>query len=228
MVPAGSMTGLHPNATYYPVQVFYYPTGPVSPSIYVPTGHMHPGQMALLLRGLFASMLIAPLIRDSLCFRRDRPIFVDRHIRTTLSPNVSFVSDRAVNLFSNFLSTPFSLYLCRFADTHFIPRRTHSLLFICHLFSLYSHSSCNYVSSISTFVQSSLIFFFLSLKILLHSFIEKNNNKTKLSFIACQRHNESDKEQLWHRSKINSSSLLLLFPRAFLDSSFELKATWLM
>ena len=52
MVPAGSMNGLHPNATYYPVQVFYYPTGPVSPSIYVPTGHLHPGQMALVLRGL--------------------------------------------------------------------------------------------------------------------------------------------------------------------------------
>ena len=29
-----AMNGLHPNATYYPMQVFYYPTPPISPSIY--------------------------------------------------------------------------------------------------------------------------------------------------------------------------------------------------
>ncbi|CAF3479394.1 unnamed protein product [Adineta steineri] len=46
-----TMNGLHPNATYYPMQVFYYPTPPISPSIYLQTGHMHPGPVTLVLRG---------------------------------------------------------------------------------------------------------------------------------------------------------------------------------
>ncbi|CAF0732700.1 unnamed protein product [Adineta steineri] len=46
-----AMNGLHPNATYYPMQVFYYPTPPISPSIYLQTGHMHPGPVTLVLRG---------------------------------------------------------------------------------------------------------------------------------------------------------------------------------
>jgi len=46
-----TMNGLHPNATYYPMQVFYYPTPPMSQSIYLQTGQMHPGQMTLVLRG---------------------------------------------------------------------------------------------------------------------------------------------------------------------------------
>ena len=50
----GSMHGLHPNAAYYPMQLFYYPTAPVSPSIYLQTGHMHPGPMTLVLRGTFS------------------------------------------------------------------------------------------------------------------------------------------------------------------------------
>ncbi len=50
-----TMNGLHPNATYYPMQVFYYPTPPISPSIYLQTGHMHPGQVTLVLRGKFCS-----------------------------------------------------------------------------------------------------------------------------------------------------------------------------
>ena len=45
------MNGLHPNATYYPMQVFYYPTPPISPSIYLQAGHMHPGPVTLVLRG---------------------------------------------------------------------------------------------------------------------------------------------------------------------------------
>jgi hypothetical protein len=49
-----AMNGLHPNATtYYPMQVFYYPTPPISPSIYLQTGHMHPGPLTLVLRGTF-------------------------------------------------------------------------------------------------------------------------------------------------------------------------------
>jgi hypothetical protein len=47
------MNGLHPNATYYPMQVFYYPTPPISPSIYLQTGHMHPGPVTFVLRGKF-------------------------------------------------------------------------------------------------------------------------------------------------------------------------------
>jgi epithelial splicing regulatory protein 1/2 len=46
-----AMNGLYPNATYYPMQVFYYPTPPISPSIYLQTGHMHPGPVTLVLRG---------------------------------------------------------------------------------------------------------------------------------------------------------------------------------
>lgn len=48
-----TMNGLHPNTTYYPMQVFYYPTPPISPSIYLQTGHMHPGPVTLVLRGKF-------------------------------------------------------------------------------------------------------------------------------------------------------------------------------
>jgi hypothetical protein len=47
------MNGLHPNATYYPMQVFYYPTPPISPSIYLQAGHMHQGPVTLVLRGKF-------------------------------------------------------------------------------------------------------------------------------------------------------------------------------
>jgi hypothetical protein len=50
-----AMNGLHPNATYYPMQVFYYPTPPISPSIYLQAGHMHPGPVTLVLRGKFYS-----------------------------------------------------------------------------------------------------------------------------------------------------------------------------
>ena len=39
------------NATYYPMQVFYYPTPPISPSVYLQTGQMHPAPMTLVLRG---------------------------------------------------------------------------------------------------------------------------------------------------------------------------------
>ncbi|CAF4135940.1 unnamed protein product, partial [Rotaria magnacalcarata] len=49
-VQTTAMNGLHPNATYYPMQVFYYPTPPISPSIYLPTGQMHPGPVTLVLR----------------------------------------------------------------------------------------------------------------------------------------------------------------------------------
>jgi hypothetical protein len=48
-----AMNGMHPNTTYYPMQVFYYPTPPISPSIYLQTGHMHPGPVTLVLRGTF-------------------------------------------------------------------------------------------------------------------------------------------------------------------------------
>jgi len=48
-----TMNGLHSNATYYPMQVFYYPTPPISPSIYLQAGHMHPGPVTLVLRGKF-------------------------------------------------------------------------------------------------------------------------------------------------------------------------------
>jgi len=53
-----AMNGLYPNATYYPMQVFYYPTPPISPSIYLQTGHMHPGPVTLVLRGKFCSSYI--------------------------------------------------------------------------------------------------------------------------------------------------------------------------
>ncbi|CAF4327937.1 unnamed protein product [Rotaria sp. Silwood2] len=48
-----AMNGIHPNTTYYPMQVFYYPTPPISPSIYLQTGQMHPGPVTLVLRGNF-------------------------------------------------------------------------------------------------------------------------------------------------------------------------------
>ena len=44
---ASAMSGLHQNTSFYPMQVFYYPT----PSIYLQTGQMHPGPMTLVLRG---------------------------------------------------------------------------------------------------------------------------------------------------------------------------------
>jgi hypothetical protein len=50
---AASMNGLHPNATYYPMQVFYYPTPPISPSVYLQAGQMHQGPVTLVLRGQF-------------------------------------------------------------------------------------------------------------------------------------------------------------------------------
>jgi hypothetical protein len=50
-ISTSSTNGLHPNATYYPMQVFYYPTAPISPSIYLQTGQMHPTPMTLVLRG---------------------------------------------------------------------------------------------------------------------------------------------------------------------------------
>ena len=46
-----AMNGLHPNTTFYPMQVFYYPTPPISPSVYLQAGHMHPGPVTLVLRG---------------------------------------------------------------------------------------------------------------------------------------------------------------------------------
>ncbi|CAF1344615.1 unnamed protein product [Rotaria sordida] len=52
-ITTAAMNGLHPNATYYPMQVFYYPTPPLSPSIYLQTGQMHPGPVTLVLRGNF-------------------------------------------------------------------------------------------------------------------------------------------------------------------------------
>ena len=50
---ATTINGFHPNATYYPMQVFYYPTSPISPSIYLQTGQMHPAPMTFVLRGTF-------------------------------------------------------------------------------------------------------------------------------------------------------------------------------
>jgi hypothetical protein len=52
---AATMNGLHPNATYYPMQFFYYPTQPISQSIYLQTGQMHPAPMTLVLRGKLLS-----------------------------------------------------------------------------------------------------------------------------------------------------------------------------
>lgn len=52
-ITTAAMNGLHPNAAYYPMQVFYYPTPPISPSIYLQTGQMHPGPVTLVLRGKF-------------------------------------------------------------------------------------------------------------------------------------------------------------------------------
>ena len=46
-----TMSGLHPSATYYPMQVLYYPTPPLSPSIYLQAGQMQPGPVTLVLRG---------------------------------------------------------------------------------------------------------------------------------------------------------------------------------
>jgi hypothetical protein len=56
---ATNINGLHPNATYYPMQVFYYPTPPISPSIYLQTGQMQPAPMTLVLRGksLFLNLI---------------------------------------------------------------------------------------------------------------------------------------------------------------------------
>ena len=46
-----TMTGFHPSATYYPMQVLYYPTSPLSPSIYLQAGPMEPAPVTLILRG---------------------------------------------------------------------------------------------------------------------------------------------------------------------------------
>jgi len=50
-ISTSSANGIHPNATYYPMQIFYYPTAPMSQSIYLQTGQMHPTPMTLVLRG---------------------------------------------------------------------------------------------------------------------------------------------------------------------------------
>lgn len=52
-ITTNAMNGIPPNAAYYPMQVFYYPTPPISPSIYLQTGQMHPGPVTLVLRGKF-------------------------------------------------------------------------------------------------------------------------------------------------------------------------------
>lgn len=57
-ITTAALNGLHPNATYYPMQVFYYPTPPISPSIYLQTGHMHPGPVTLVLRGKFSFVVL--------------------------------------------------------------------------------------------------------------------------------------------------------------------------
>ncbi|CAF4276786.1 unnamed protein product, partial [Adineta steineri] len=49
--PTLSSNGFHPNTTYYPMQVFYYPTPPLTSSVYLQTGQMHPAPMTLVLRG---------------------------------------------------------------------------------------------------------------------------------------------------------------------------------
>lgn len=49
-----AMNGLHPNATFYPMQFFYYPTQPLSPSVYLQPSHMHQGPVTLVLRGKWA------------------------------------------------------------------------------------------------------------------------------------------------------------------------------
>ena len=46
-----AMNNLHQNTTYYPLQVFYYPAGHVSPSLYLSPGHVHTGPVTFLLRG---------------------------------------------------------------------------------------------------------------------------------------------------------------------------------
>lgn len=52
-MPVSLTTSSQQNTTYYPMQVFYYPTSPISPSIYLQTGQMHPTPMTLVLRGEF-------------------------------------------------------------------------------------------------------------------------------------------------------------------------------
>ncbi|CAF3545511.1 unnamed protein product, partial [Rotaria sp. Silwood2] len=51
LVTVPNMNGFHSNATYYPMQIFYYPTPPVSQSIYLQTGQMPTAPMTLVLRG---------------------------------------------------------------------------------------------------------------------------------------------------------------------------------
>jgi hypothetical protein len=64
------MNGLHPNATYYPMQVFYYPTPPISPSIYLQTGQMHQGPMTFVLRGKYIDKNVSYLIDILFVFSR--------------------------------------------------------------------------------------------------------------------------------------------------------------
>ncbi|CAF3359512.1 unnamed protein product [Rotaria socialis] len=51
LVTIPTMSGFHPNATYYPMQVLYYPTPTLSQSIYLQTGRMPTAPMALVMRG---------------------------------------------------------------------------------------------------------------------------------------------------------------------------------
>ncbi|CAF4016969.1 unnamed protein product [Rotaria sordida] len=51
LVSVPTMNGFHPNTTYYPMQIFYYPTPPMSQSIYLQTGQMPTTPMTLVLRG---------------------------------------------------------------------------------------------------------------------------------------------------------------------------------
>ena len=52
--PSSNVSNLQPwnSSSLYPMQFFYYPTGPISPSIYLPTGSpLHQGPITLVLRG---------------------------------------------------------------------------------------------------------------------------------------------------------------------------------
>jgi len=48
--PTTTINPLPPNATYYPMPVIYYPTQPISPSIYLQTGQIHQAPMTILLQ----------------------------------------------------------------------------------------------------------------------------------------------------------------------------------
>ncbi|CAF1077806.1 unnamed protein product [Rotaria magnacalcarata] len=51
LVTIPTMNGFHSNATYYPMQVLYYPTSTLSQSIYLQAGQMPNAPMALVIRG---------------------------------------------------------------------------------------------------------------------------------------------------------------------------------